>query len=285
MDFTVLQLFTPEEILDRLGKKKCTGCLHLYTTSESANIFLKDGVVVATMNGSMEGIDVLKQVLIWKNVHSAWQPEMTTPGMALKPLHVNVQDILAQLHTTTAPARKSSAAVRISGRLPASASDSSSPIYQSIGAKGKTTGPMEPPDSPAPKATLMPLAEAITPGQMAVTKSLKPTSQSRSIEEEALLKKHRLVLVSVDNPELRLKIARVSNLLGRNPACELPISHPSISRQHCLLQLLNRGLNVKDLGTTNGTKVNGITLTEGLVNVGDKLTFGHLTFFLAQDKE
>ncbi|MCE0497510.1 MAG: FHA domain-containing protein [Methylacidiphilales bacterium] len=285
MDFTVLQLFTPEEILDRLGKKKGTGCLHLYTTSESANIFLKDGIVVTMTNGSVEGIDILKQVLTWKDVHCTWQPEIAAPGIAFKPLHVHVQDILAQLHTTAEPARMASAPARISGVLPASAEKSSPLIHQSIGTKGKTTAPIEPLNSPAPKATLLPLAEAIAPVQMTATKNFNPTAQDRSIEEEALLKKHRLVLVSVDNPDLRLKITRASGLLGRNPACELPISHPSISRQHCLLQLSNRGLNLKDLGTTNGTKVNGIALTQGLVNIGDKLTFGHLTFLLERDKE
>jgi pSer/pThr/pTyr-binding forkhead associated (FHA) protein len=39
-------------------------------------------------------------------------------------------------------------------------------------------------------------------------------------------------------------------------------------------------LLVKDMNTTNGTKVNGTVMKEGYVNVGDKLTIGHLPFVL-----
>jgi pSer/pThr/pTyr-binding forkhead associated (FHA) protein len=87
----------------------------------------------------------------------------------------------------------------------------------------------------------------------------------------------------VETPEKRLRLIRVGNLVGRNPACDLAISHPSISRQHCLLQLTERGLHVKDLDTTNGTRVNGIALKEGYVNVGDRLTIGHVHFMVEKE--
>jgi hypothetical protein len=169
--------------------------------------------------------------------------------------------------------------------MPAQTATSSPPIYQSIGTKGKTTAPLEPLETHVPKAIPASLADAHVPIQLTATKNINPTGQDRWGEEEALLKKHRLVLVSVDNPGVRLKIRRMSGLLGRNPACELAVPHPSVSRQHCLLRISERGLNVRDLGTTNGTRVNGIALTEGLVNIGDKLTFGHVAFVLEQDKE
>jgi hypothetical protein len=314
MDPTLLQLFTPEEILARLGQKKSTGCLHLYTTKQAANIFLKDGVVTATSNGSAEGVEVLKQVLAWKDVYYVWHPDATAPAASFKPLHVPVHDILAQLRTSSDPNRQGvtvgrasdvlpkaglrttgalpkaakatgsipSVAGRASGTLPAPKATSSPPVYQSIGAKGTTTAPLDLPAHPKASA---PLAEATTPSHLSATKSINANTLDRAVEEAALLKKHRLVLVSTDNPEWRLRITQISGLLGRNPACELSIPHPSISRQHCVIQLTDRGLNVKDLGTTNGTKVNGISLGEGYVNVGDKLTFGHLTFQLERDKE
>jgi hypothetical protein len=282
MDSTVLQLFTQEEILERLGGKKLSGCLHLYTARESANVFLKDGAVTVASNGSAEGVEVLKQILTWQDVHYAWQPEAAMPGTDLKPLHAPIPDLLAQLRAGAGPARQAVAPARRSVAPPVPGAASSPPIYQSIGAKGKTTAPLEPLAAPAPKAAL---ADAQAPIQMTATKNINPTAQDRSLEEEALLKKHRLALVSVDNPGLRLKITRVSGLLGRNPACELAVPHPSVSRQHCLLQISERGLNVKDLGTTNGTRVNGIALGEGLVNVGDKLAFGHVAFILEQDRE
>ncbi len=102
--------------------------------------------------------------------------------------------------------------------------------------------------------------------------------------EEALMRRHQLALVSTgDTPAMRLRIIRSSNIAGRNPACDFILNHSSISRQHCLLQITERGLHVKDLSTTNGTKVNGIKLTEGYVSVGDKLTIGHLDFIVEKD--
>ena len=109
------------------------------------------------------------------------------------------------------------------------------------------------------------------------------TTSGRVSQDSILLAKHPLALVSLDNPQQRIVINKVSSLIGRNPACDISIDHGSISRQHCLLQITDRGLHIKDLGTTNGTRVNGIALTEGYVNVGDKITMGHLVFFLERN--
>ena len=121
------------------------------------------------------------------------------------------------------------------------------------------------------------------PPALTATKSLK--ADPRAAHEEALLEKYKLMLVATgDQPARQMRLVRISSLVGRNPACDFTIDHPSISRQHCLLQITDRGLHVKDLGTTNGTKVNGIVLTEGYINVDDKLTMGHLSFFLEKDE-
>jgi len=289
IDSAVLELFTLEEVLDRLSKKKSSGCLHLYTTRESANIFLKDGVAVATTNGAAEGPDILKQVLTWRDVHYAWQPEASPPKTPSRPFHVPLRDILAHLHTNIdhGTDQKTLTMAGASDATPAAVATSTPPppIYRTIGAKGKTTAPIEALNLPAPKPVLSAHGDANDPEHLTATKSFSPAAQERSAEEEALLKKHRLVLVAADNPEKRLKIGRISTLVGRNPACEIPIQHPSISRQHCLLQLSDRGLTFKDLRTTNGTKLNGVATPQGVAKVGDKLTFGHLHFILEEEKE
>jgi len=96
-------------------------------------------------------------------------------------------------------------------------------------------------------------------------------------------KKAQYSFVSIDNPRQRVRLTKESTLVGRNPACDITLDHGSISRQHCLMQITDRGLHIKDLGTTNGTKVNGINLTEGYINPGDQLTMGHLVFVLEKD--
>ena len=89
--------------------------------------------------------------------------------------------------------------------------------------------------------------------------------------------------MAIDNPRQRVHLTKESTLVGRNPACDVTLDHGSISRQHCLMQITDRGVHVKDLGTTNGTKVNGVNVTESFVNPGDQLTMGHLVFIVEKD--
>jgi hypothetical protein len=284
MDPTLLQLFTPEEILERLALKQGSGTLHLFTTRESANLFLREGVLIAAAKGLTEGEEVLKQVLTWTNANYSWQPGNSAPPEAFKPTQIHISDYLA----------KRKAGLNASGKIPSGTGmvnivDTSTgmPVHTiSAHAKAATTMPiglntMAVAMREKESTTSAPLP-AQAPIDLSATKTIDPSAKSRTAQDEALVKKHPLVLISMLNPEQRVPITRASSLIGRNPACDIAISHASISRQHCLLQITDRGLHVKDLGTTNGTKVNGIIMTEGYVNVGDKLTIGHLAFELAK---
>jgi adenylate cyclase len=48
-----------------------------------------------------------------------------------------------------------------------------------------------------------------------------------------------------------------AHLVGRDPACELVISSPDVSRQHARLTFGEKSFLVEDLGSTSGTAVNG----------------------------
>jgi predicted component of type VI protein secretion system len=50
-------------------------------------------------------------------------------------------------------------------------------------------------------------------------------------------------------------------IVGRRPSCDIRLDFENISGKHCLLRLINGVWNVKDLGSTNGTTVNGARLT------------------------
>ena len=270
MDPNILQLFSAEEILERLGSQERTGCFHVFTSQESANVFFKNGLVVAAVKGLSEGEEALKQIVHWKEARTFWQPDVPAASPPLQALQINIGDFLAK----NKPGKKAP-------RPPASFTESAH-VHFSIPSKGATTSqlPGAPsPDKldPTPSITLK--AASATRADMVATKNID-TGQNRSLQEEELLQKYKLVLVSREAPEIRFNIAKVSSLIGRNPACDITISHPSISRQHCLLQITDRGLHVKDLDTVNGTTVNGIALKEGYINAGDKLTIGRVPFVL-----
>ena len=50
-------------------------------------------------------------------------------------------------------------------------------------------------------------------------------------------------------------------ILGRRPSCDIRLDFENVSGKHCMLRLLNGVWNVKDLGSTNGTTVNGARLS------------------------
>ena len=59
--------------------------------------------------------------------------------------------------------------------------------------------------------------------------------------------------------------------------CELVVPHPTVSRRHAKLSVAGEALQVEDLGSTNGTAVNGTPLKAGApiaLHAGSKLRLG-----------
>jgi len=283
MDSSLLQLFTTEEILERLSEKEQTGMLHVFTPRESVNIFLREGFVIGAVKGLVEGEEILEQALEWKDGRFLWQPNSVPETTLAKPMEFLFSDFLML--------RKTKPRVAISGKLgitktrsmKAPSAPEGSAFHISLPTTAATTGPVEI-DRVRTRSAEAKTDGASSASPLTATKNFQSGSKETSAHEAALLSKFRLALVSAEegNP-MRFRLTRIGNLAGRNPACDVIIKHGSVSRQHCLLQITDRGLHVKDLGTTNGTKVNGIVLTEGYINVGDKLTIGHLVFTLEKD--
>lgn len=63
--------------------------------------------------------------------------------------------------------------------------------------------------------------------------------------------------------------------LGRDAACDLVLASPIISRQHARLTRRSQGYTLEDLGSRNGTTVNGhpITTTQ-VLHDGDQIELG-----------
>ncbi|MDH5804269.1 MAG: FHA domain-containing protein [Gemmatimonadota bacterium] len=72
--------------------------------------------------------------------------------------------------------------------------------------------------------------------------------------------------------------------VGRAVTSELPVYDPTVSRQHAEVTHLGDGVRVKDLGSSNGTFVNGARITEMVAADGDTVTFGKVAFFVAAMK-
>jgi pSer/pThr/pTyr-binding forkhead associated (FHA) protein len=62
--------------------------------------------------------------------------------------------------------------------------------------------------------------------------------------------------------------------IGRGPDNAIIINNPSVSARHAQLQLADETYRLKDLGSTNGTHVNGKPVTETLLRFDDRIRFG-----------
>ncbi|WP_202866219.1 FHA domain-containing protein [Kribbella turkmenica] len=72
--------------------------------------------------------------------------------------------------------------------------------------------------------------------------------------------------------------------IGRAPDCDLILDRPQVSRDHAeLLKIDATGYEIRDLGSTNGTRVNGEPVQTAMVRDGDEVRLGShpLTLYLA----
>jgi pSer/pThr/pTyr-binding forkhead associated (FHA) protein len=67
--------------------------------------------------------------------------------------------------------------------------------------------------------------------------------------------------------------------MGRAPRADFVVDAALVSRVHCRLTLTpNNELELEDLGSTNGTFVNGKKVGKAILTDGDKLTVGRVLF-------
>ncbi len=66
--------------------------------------------------------------------------------------------------------------------------------------------------------------------------------------------------------------------IGRLPDSVMTLEDPNVSRNHAEIRPSGSGFVLADLGSTNGTKINGVKISERVLQDGDELTFGATTF-------
>jgi len=66
--------------------------------------------------------------------------------------------------------------------------------------------------------------------------------------------------------------------IGRLPESIIVLEDPNVSRQHAEIRPSGNGFVLADLGSTNGSKVNGMKVSERVLQDGDEITFGSTSF-------
>ena len=85
---------------------------------------------------------------------------------------------------------------------------------------------------------------------------------------------HYLVVVAGERAGMRVELGGKPVVVGRVAPADLVIDDSQISRKHCRISLVMDEVYVADLGSSNGTIVDGKRVSTGLLAPGSRLTIG-----------
>lgn len=94
---------------------------------------------------------------------------------------------------------------------------------------------------------------------------------------------HRLIGQSPEIEGQIFELTGPSIEVGRAPDCALSIAHPSVSGHHGVFEFADGDYKIRDLGSTNGTRVNDERITETVLRNQDTLMLGNLLFVYESD--
>ena len=86
-----------------------------------------------------------------------------------------------------------------------------------------------------------------------------------------------------DGERRSFSMARDMTVIGRREDCDLRIPLGEVSRKHCRIVRDGDTLKLEDLGSSNGTFLNGSRVQEALLTPGDTIQVGPVVFVLQVD--
>jgi pSer/pThr/pTyr-binding forkhead associated (FHA) protein len=89
------------------------------------------------------------------------------------------------------------------------------------------------------------------------------------------------LLSLTDGPSIQ--IDKPILLFGRHEECDVQLNSKKVSRRHCVVAQINDYLVVRDLGSTNGVRINGQRVAEGKLAPGDELQVGNFKYQVCGD--
>jgi pSer/pThr/pTyr-binding forkhead associated (FHA) protein len=92
-----------------------------------------------------------------------------------------------------------------------------------------------------------------------------------------------LVLLKKNGSHKFFPLPSSVTVIGRRHSCDLCIPLMSVSRRHCQLNYDDGVLKIRDLDSRNGTYLNGKRIDEAVIQAGDSIKIGPLTFILQID--
>ena len=100
-------------------------------------------------------------------------------------------------------------------------------------------------------------------------RTAEPAISTRNQESQP-----KLLIARPDLPAAIMELSQEYTHLGRVPGNEICLPYPSISSRHCIFVISGPDVVIRDLNSSNGTIVNGESVSEAVLRPGDTVQVG-----------
>lgn len=107
----------------------------------------------------------------------------------------------------------------------------------------------------------------------------QPVFESISISRCAFMEVHLPGLRSIS-----VELDKQEALIGRSSSCRIQLQFPDVSRLHARLTYHNEEYLIEDLGSTNGTYVNGVLVEKCVLRNNDQIQIGDAMILFVEEK-
>ncbi len=106
-----------------------------------------------------------------------------------------------------------------------------------------------------------------------------PDNATQAIVTEAApvrVRKMTLVVMKGADAGKRFALGKKRLVVGKGSSCDLQFVDATVSRQHIEIAADDDTYSVRDLGSTNGTQINGTRIKEAFLSPGDRIQVGNI---------
>jgi hypothetical protein len=266
-------LLTLAEQIQVLGQTGKTGEIRVTSEPGDARLNLLDGEVVDARTSKLEGVPAAIELINLPSPQTEFivgkKPERRTinvPFLELLYEAARARDEGGARNGAAAPEPpeelfSAKAGSRSSAPAPGAGANGARPTKPATTAAANTTTASLPP-KPASVAAAQPLPQVVPP-------AIPAPSTSGAITFKLTLE--------LDGKPLPFTLKGGISAIGRAPDNDITIAEPSVSNRHAFVAVEGRVIIVRDLGSTNGTFVNGTRIDSCQLKPGDKVIFGRVS--------
>ncbi len=104
------------------------------------------------------------------------------------------------------------------------------------------------------------------------------TPQHAALAADVSEQSFRLVRVEAGDQQTVYSLTKNTTVIGAAPECDIVVSDPTVSRRHCQVERIDGSLKIRDLGSTNGTGVDGVKVEVATLSSGSRVRVGSVLF-------